>query len=83
MTANVIKTLDKIKNNSIFNQELYFTGGTALSCFINHRVSEDIDIVSAQTLNYREIISAMTELGAVKIQDENVTALRMAGLFPD
>ncbi|MDF1880646.1 nucleotidyl transferase AbiEii/AbiGii toxin family protein [Sulfurimonas sp. MAG313] len=83
MTANVIKALDKIKNNSIFNQALYFTGGTALSYFINHRVSEDIDIVSAQTLKYREIISAMTELGAVKIQDENVTALRMAGLFPD
>ena len=25
----------------------------------------------------------MTSFGAVKIQDENVTALRMAGLFPD
>jgi len=83
MTANVIKTLAKIQNNSIFTQDLYFTGGTALSYFIDHRISEDIDIVSAQMLKHREILSAMTQLGAVKIQDENFAALRMAGLFPD
>ena len=32
---------------------------------------------------YRRIIPAITGLGATKLQDENVTALRMAGLFPD
>ena len=83
MTVNVKQALDKICNNEIFNEELYFTGGTALAFYLNHRISEDIDIVSAKTLPYRKIIPKITALGAIKLQDENVTALRMAGLFPD
>ena len=46
MTVNVKKAIEKIYHNDIFDEELYFVGGT-------------------------------------KLQDENVTALRMAGLFPD
>jgi hypothetical protein len=38
MTSSVIKVLDKIKNSSIFEDELYFVGGTALSFYINHRI---------------------------------------------
>ena len=62
---------------------MYFTGGTALAFYLNHRVSEDIDIVSSKALPYKKIILTITSLGAKKLQDENVTALRMAGLFPD
>lgn len=83
MTANVKQVLDKISNNEIFNDELYFVGGTALSFYLNHRISEDIDIVSFKALNHQQIIPSITILGAVKLQDESVTALRMAGLFPD
>jgi len=83
VTSNVIKVLDKIKNSSIFHEELYFIGGTALSYYIKHRVSEDIDIVSPRTLNYKKVISIMNSLGAKKIEDENTSALRLAGLFPD
>lgn len=83
MTINVKKALNKISDNEIFNDELYFVGGTALAYYLNHRISEDIDIVSAKTLPYRKIIPSITALGAIKLQDENVTALRMAGLFPD
>ena len=83
MTVNVKNTLEKIFQNKIFNDELYFTGGTALAYYLNHRISEDIDIVSAQTLNHKVIIPNMSAIGAKKLQDENVTALRMAGLFPD
>ena len=83
MTANVKQVLQKIYNNEIFNDELYFTGGTALAYYLNHRISEDIDIVSSSKLNHIEIISQMTALGAIKIKDEHETALRMAGLFPD
>lgn len=43
MTVSVKQTLDKICNDNIFNDELYFTGGTALAFYLNHRVSEDID----------------------------------------
>jgi predicted nucleotidyltransferase component of viral defense system len=83
MTASVKQALDKICNDNIFNDELYFVGGTALAFYLNHRVSEDIDIVSSKALPYRKIIPSITTLGGIKLQDENVTALRMAGLFPD
>jgi len=83
MTANVKQVLQKIYNNDIFNDELYFTGGTALAYYLNHRISEDIDIVSSSKLNHIAIISQMSTLGATKIKDEHETALRMAGLFPD
>ena len=83
MTANVIKTLKKIQNLDLFNDGLYFIGGTALSYYINHRVSEDIDIVSANTLNHKAIISSMLSINANKVKDENIFALRLAGLFPD
>lgn len=83
MTSNVIKVLDKIKNSDIFKDDLYFVGGTALSYYINHRISEDIDIVSPQTLDYKKIVLTLIALGAKKIDDENTTALRLVGLFPD
>ena len=83
MTVSVKQALDKICNDNIFRDELYFTGGTALAFYLNHRVSEDIDIVSSKALPYKKIIPSITTLGATKLQDENVTALRMAGLFPD
>jgi len=83
MTINVKQALDKISDNEIFKEELYFIGGTALAYYLNHRISEDIDIVSATTLPYKKIIPSITTLGATKLQDENVTALRMAGLFSD
>ncbi|MEA2049367.1 MAG: nucleotidyl transferase AbiEii/AbiGii toxin family protein [Campylobacterota bacterium] len=83
MTVGVKQALDKICNDNIFNDELYFIGGTALAFYLNHRVSEDIDIVSSKTLPYKKIIPSITKLGATKLQDENVTALRMVGLFPD
>jgi predicted nucleotidyltransferase component of viral defense system len=83
MTVNVKKAIEKIYYNEIFNDELYFCGGTALAYYLNHRISEDIDIVSGSSLNHRKIIPNMSILGAKKLQDENVTALRMAGLFAD
>ena len=83
MTSNVISTLNKIKNLEVFKDELYFLGGTALSYFINHRISEDIDIVSPKTLNYKRIIPLMSTIGAKKVDDENIMSLRLAGLFPD
>ncbi len=83
MTSNVIRVLNKIKDSLIFQDELYFVGGTALSYYINHRISEDIDITTLNPLDYKKIISTLISLGARKIEDENTTALRLAGLFPD
>ncbi len=83
MTSNVIAALNKIKDLEIFKDEFYFVGGTALSYFINHRISEDIDIVSPKILDYRKIIPFMSMVGAKKVDDENIMSLRLAGLFPD
>jgi len=83
MTADVKKVIQKIYNYNLFECELYFVGGTALSFYLEHRISEDIDIVSSKMLPYEKIAPTITSLGAKKFQDENVTALRMAGLFLD
>lgn len=83
MTVNVIKTLKKIQGLDLFNYDLYFIGGTALSYYINHRISEDIDIVSANSLKHKTIMSSMLSINAKKVKDENEFALRLAGLFPD
>ena len=34
-------------------------------------------------MDYQKIVPALISLGAKKIEDENTTALRLAGLFPD
>lgn len=84
MTAKVIEALERIKSLEIFNEaDLYFIGGTALSYYLEHRISEDIDIISMEPLDYKHIITAITNIGGEKLRDENTVALRMAGLFPD
>ena len=44
MTLAVKTTLNKLAESSLFNNELYFIGGTALAYHLNHRISEDIDL---------------------------------------
>lgn len=83
MTANVIEALDRIKQLSLFDDAYYFIGGTALAYYLEHRISEDIDIISSKPLAYKDIIPAIEALGGEKLRDENAVALRMAGLFPD
>jgi len=72
MTASVKSVLDQISHNEIFHDELYFTGGTALSFYLHHRVSEDIDIVSSKALPHKKIIPIMKKFGSIQLQDENV-----------
>ena len=38
MTANVKQVLTQISNNKIFDNELYFTGGTALAYYLKHLI---------------------------------------------
>ena len=84
MTARVIEALESIKSLVMFeNLALYFIGGTALSYYLEHRISEDIDIISTEPLPYKKIISIVLSIGGEKLRDENAVALRMAGLVPD
>lgn len=71
MTTKVIETLNKIKELDVFEkQPLYFIGGTALSYYLKHRISEDIDIVSPNTLIYKDIYNVMFSLGAKEEEEE-------------
>ena len=84
MTVSVITLLDRIKDLEIFETHpLYFVGGTALAYYLEHRISEDIDIISAAPLPHRQITNTITALGGTKLKDANAMALRLAGLFPD
>jgi len=85
MTVSVKEALERIKSLEIFNdgRGLYFIGGTALAYYLDHRISEDIDIISTERLSHKEIISMVTSIGGIKLRDENAVALRMAGLVPN
>jgi len=84
MTANVITLLERIKNLEIFETHLlYFVGGTALAYYLEHRISEDIDIIGTAPLPHSKITETITALGGTKLKDANAMALRLAGLFPD
>jgi hypothetical protein len=84
MTVRVKKALEHIKSLEIFNTTgLYFIGGTALAYYLEHRISEDIDIISTKPLPYKKIITSVLSIGGKKLRDENAVALRMAGLVPD
>lgn len=71
------------KKEFLKENDLYFIGGTALSYYLNHRISEDIDFISSLPLNHRLIKKEMSSLNAKFIEDENASRLRIAGLFPD
>ena len=60
MTANVISLLEQLKELEIFETHpLYFVGGTALAYDLEHRISEDIDIISAAPLPHRQITNTI------------------------
>jgi len=78
MTKEVKNLLDKIKNNKLFYEHsLYFVGGTALSTYLNHRVSYDIDIASSELLPISAIQSFAYELNAKAIVDKNASAFKI------
>ena len=83
MTLAVKIALSKLANTSLFNKELYFIGGTALAYHLNHRISEDIDVISPTKLSYKIIESTMLSLGAIKQKDIHESALRINGLNPN
>lgn len=55
MTVNARNTLDKICNNEIFNNELYFVGGTALAYCLNYTVYLFTDDLLKQHSNINSI----------------------------
>jgi hypothetical protein len=51
MTKEIQSLLSKIEENTLFdNYPLYFIGGTALSTYLDHRISYDLDFISTTKL---------------------------------
>jgi predicted nucleotidyltransferase component of viral defense system len=54
--AHQQKFLDEIIKDDYMTNRFYLTGGTALAaCYLNHRLSEDVDLFSTQQLEEQEI----------------------------
>ena len=83
MTLAVKTALNRLAETLLFESELYFIGGTALAYHLEHRISEDIDIISPVKLPYRMIETIMSSLGAIKQRDIHESALRINGLNPN
>lgn len=78
MTNEIKALLEKIKNHPIFEENpLFFIGGTALSTYLNHRVSYDVDIASMSKLPVSKIKAFAFSIGARAIPDKNATAFRI------
>ena len=77
MTNEIKELLEKIKDSDIFERyPFYFIGGTALSTYLDHRISYDIDIVSTEPLP----ISAIKAF-AFPIQARHIPNTRRASVF--
>lgn len=78
MTKEIKAFLETIKTHPIFEQHpFFFVGGTALSAYLNHRVSYDIDIASTCKLPVSAIKAFAFGIGARAIADKNVSAFRI------
>lgn len=78
MTNEIKELIEKIKNHPLFDTDIFFfVGGTALSSYLNHRVSYDIDIASTLKLPVSQIKAFAFSIGAREIQDKNASAFRI------
>ncbi len=70
MTHEIKALLQKIEQSDIFERyPLYFIGGTALSVYLDHRISYDVDIVSTEPLPISAIKAFAFSLKARHIPD--------------
>jgi len=78
MTDNIKNLLEKIAQDDIFDKySLYFIGGTALSTYIEHRISYDIDITSNETLPISAIKAFAYSIGATLIPDTRASTFKI------
>ena len=70
MTNDIKELLEKIEHSDIFERHpLYFIGGTALSVYLDHRISYDIDITSTELLPIPALKAFAFALKAIHIPD--------------
>ena len=70
MTKEIAAILANIQNHALFEKhKIYFMGGTALSTYLDHRISYDIDFIATAKLPVSAINSFAFSLGANPVQD--------------
>jgi predicted nucleotidyltransferase component of viral defense system len=70
--------LDKLANNSFFEQHrIVFVGGTALSYYLNHRISEDLDFICLSKLPIHSIEAFAKTLNGAFIKDSKASVFKI------
>ena len=69
MLEKTQKLLDILCNDRLFEDtDIRFIGGTALSYYLNHRLSEDLDFAMLK-FDFEVIDNAMLKYGAIRINN--------------
>jgi hypothetical protein len=80
MTKSIYNLLEEIKDDILFETyPFYFIGGTALSIYLKHRISYDIDIISTAKLPVSAIKRFAYKVGATLYPSKNASTFRYLG----
>jgi predicted nucleotidyltransferase component of viral defense system len=72
-----IKTLLKAFAEEDFINDFYFIGGSALTFYLNHRISYDIDLISTKKLDFNRLLALNVKLDGRYIPDLNESMFRI------
>jgi predicted nucleotidyltransferase component of viral defense system len=76
LLEEIEKLLEQFVNDELFN-EYYFLGGTALSYYLNHRISYDIDFITSKKLDSEKLKTLSIVYGAKYIPDKDLAVFRI------
>jgi len=76
LLENISKLLIEFSKEEII-KNFYFVGGTALSFYLNHRISYDIDFMSDKKLSYKNLLALNIKYNGKYIPDANESIFRI------
>lgn len=63
LTADQQYVLDKVSKENVIIEQFYFTGGTALAeYYLQHRLSDDIDLFTVKSVNHQPILNCISNI---------------------
>ena len=76
MQKNIDILLTSLSKEELI-RDFYFIGGTALSYYLNHRISYDIDLMSDRKLLYNDLLALNLKYEGKYIPDANESTFRI------